>query len=469
MEHMQLGRVLMFALAQAMVAAVAADQTLSAAPPALNQTLPGCNYTCGDVEIPYPFGIGNSSTPDQRPCFLEEKFSLACNNSILISGNVSVLNISVPAHQMDVLFYVSRFCNDTNDNIPWIISTFSISRKENKLLTVGCNSFGFLNSYYDDKTYSTGCLTRCYGNELNIDDDGTCSGIGCCQVDIPPRMRNISIEASTFPNSTQWGNCSYSFVVKQDSYNFSRSHIKPATSVAEQAIATTRTVIMVTDAYVNDGYQGNPYLGCTVIDECMTGNHTCISNKNCRNTIGNYTCFCHKWQYGNGRKEGGCHIRTTVVIGRLSFFVVEEEEGATEFVPLEGEEEGEGNLFGNICSQYSFGNLDPSDRTTKARRVKSKHWYLQEPVMMMSSVTLTQQVHRALPFGFQNISFRELLVADMFSNVGSLPTCLFGKGCVNGRQSSSGTQDRLDFSKSCGQKLPGGQVEISPPLRSRKS
>ncbi|TKY56076.1 Wall-associated receptor kinase 2 [Spatholobus suberectus] len=281
MEHLQLGRVLMFALA--LVVAVAADQTLSAVPPALNQTLPGCNYPCGDVEIPYPFGIGNSSTPDQRPCFLEDKFSLACNNSELIWGDITVLSISVPAHQMDVSFWVSRFCNDTNDNTPWMTTAFfSISRKENKFLTVGCNSFGYLNSVYDDKTYSTGCLTRCYGNDLEIDDE-TCSGIGCCQVDIPPRMRNISIEASTFPNSTQWGNCSHSFVVKQDSYNFSRTHLRDQNCKASKSrddyACRNNSYCDDTDSdfgyrcKCNDGYEGNPYFGCT----------------------------------GNGRKEGGCH------------------------------------------------------------------------------------------------------------------------------------------------------------------
>lgn len=57
--------------------------------------------------------------------------------------------------------------------------------------------------------------------------NGTCSGIGCCQVDIPPQMRNITIEADVFPNSTKdWGNCSYSFVVKDGFYNFYATHIR---------------------------------------------------------------------------------------------------------------------------------------------------------------------------------------------------------------------------------------------------
>ena len=54
----------------------------------------------------------------------------------------------------------------------------------------------------------------------------------------------------------------------------------------------------------------------------------------------------------------------------------------TEFVPLEGDEDGEGSFLGNICSQ--LGNLVASaDRRMKARRGKSKHLFLQEPYMLM--------------------------------------------------------------------------------------
>uniref|UniRef100_A0A0R0GDX2 Protein kinase domain-containing protein n=1 Tax=Glycine max TaxID=3847 RepID=A0A0R0GDX2_SOYBN len=70
--------------------------------------------------------------------------------------------------------------------------------------------------------------------------------------------------------------------------------------------------------------RGKPYHpdGCVDINECKTGQHSCISPKKCRNTIGNYTCFCHKWQSGNGRKEGGCNIHTMVIVGAAAGFVI---------------------------------------------------------------------------------------------------------------------------------------------------
>lgn len=59
-----------------------------------------------------------------------------------------------------------------------------------------------------------------------------------------------------------------------------------------------------------------------------------------------------------------------------------EEDIVTEFVPLEGDDLGVGSFFGIICSQYPLGNLDASERTMKARRLKSKHLCLQEPDML---------------------------------------------------------------------------------------
>ena len=52
--------------------------------------------------------------------------------------------------------------------------------------------------------------------------------------------------------------------------------------------------------------------GLADIDECKTGNHTCINEHNCRNTIGSYECFCPKGQSGKGTKEDGCHQQNAV-------------------------------------------------------------------------------------------------------------------------------------------------------------
>ncbi|KAK8604894.1 hypothetical protein V6N13_082360 [Hibiscus sabdariffa] len=57
-----------------------------------------------------------------------------------------------------------------------------------------------------------------------------------------------------------------------------------------------------------DGYEGNPYLpnGCQDIDECKDPNLNKCEGM-CRNTKGNYTCFCPKGYHGDGITDGtGC-------------------------------------------------------------------------------------------------------------------------------------------------------------------
>ena len=70
-----------------------------------------------------------------------------------------------------------------------------------------------------------------------------------------------------------------------------------------------------------------------------------------------------------------------------------------ELVPLEGEEGGEGSFLGSICSQYSLGNLDASERARRVRKLKRKtlcHLELsmlntQEEVIPPQTLTLTSK------------------------------------------------------------------------------
>ncbi|KAJ1377147.1 Wall-associated receptor kinase, galacturonan-binding domain, partial [Sesbania bispinosa] len=316
-----------------------------------NNALTGCIDTCGNVSIPYPFGVGKSSKTGEN-CFLEERLNLTCDNNSLYQGNTQVLNIDLLKGQYEISFFVSKLCNDTTRaNQPFLETpAFTISSKENQFISVGCNTYGYLNSYHDGEEYSTGCITRCSRLPDTV-KDGECSGIGCCEVDIPSQMKNITIQTYSF-NSMNFSGCSYSFVAKRGSYNFSVSHLDKLPfheipMVVDWTVGKENETCgffkeghksaCMNNSYCDDddtsygyrcrcktGFDGNPYHpnGCQDIDECKTKNHTCISDLHCRNIDGSYECFCPPGQVGNGRNTGGgCQpirhesILTKVAIG----------------------------------------------------------------------------------------------------------------------------------------------------------
>ncbi|XLS62948.1 hypothetical protein HN51_017176 [Arachis hypogaea] len=90
--------------------------------------------------------------------------------------------------------------------------------------------------------------------------------------------------------------CSYSFVVKNGNYSFSKDHL--------EKLPYQMFPVVFDWSVENETCKESLSRD---INECDVGNHTCLTSNNCLNTIGSYQCFCPKGQSGNGTKENGCH------------------------------------------------------------------------------------------------------------------------------------------------------------------
>ncbi|KAF4387637.1 hypothetical protein G4B88_003964 [Cannabis sativa] len=176
-----------------------------------NITLQGCPETCGSVKIPYPFGT-------KQGCYYNKKFLLNCKQTnpshspkLFFPNSTfsNILHISIQPSEILVKGKVSRDCYDKSGKLidkqsklrsrMWTESNnmFPLSTR-NKFIGVGCDTVAIIG--VREGSYMAGCVASCY--DINDVVNGSCSGIGCCETDIPPGVSNVV----TFVQSLNNGN-----------------------------------------------------------------------------------------------------------------------------------------------------------------------------------------------------------------------------------------------------------------------
>ncbi|KAL0344439.1 UNVERIFIED_CONTAM: Wall-associated receptor kinase [Sesamum radiatum] len=308
-------------------------------------TKPNCQSKCGNLTVPYPFGIGINTG-----CSISSWFDVNCNTSFsppkpfIATGNLEILDISddkVLIKNWVAASCYTQFGNITRRNpayINLVTTPFSFS-DTNKFTVLGCDEFALIFGS-EGRNFTSGCVSLCSSSQDLI--EGECSGIGCCQTAIPKGLKKFNVTVGSLSNHVDiWSfdPCGYAFLGDPDSYRFSASDL---TDVNFQNW-TTNNVPVVLDwaigaencseaqkyndfaclqnSYCIDsdtgfggyrcsclkGYEGNPYLspGCIDINECE--NNPCDDHGICINTPGSFNCSCKKGYFGDGTKDGrGC-------------------------------------------------------------------------------------------------------------------------------------------------------------------
>ncbi|XP_022029401.2 wall-associated receptor kinase 2 [Helianthus annuus] len=303
-----------------------------------NIAKPNCPSRCGNVTVPYPFGIGKDTG-----CSLDNSFYLTCNMSnedpklFLLSSNIEIYNISDTEFRIRTrpAFRCYNPDGTIGNEFEWwtiIASPFTFSEK-NKFTVLGCDDYSLIRG----NNFVSGCLGLCSTNQ-DEPDNGQCSGSGCCQTSIPKGLDYYNVTLNSFKNHTDvwsFNQCGLAFLGEQGSFVFhGADDLYNASDIWERIWATVPVVIDWVIApeggcsesaeckgnsscyevdgggyrcRCNNGYEGNPYLdpGCQDINECANpGISHCYGD--CLNTLGGYNCTCPPGSFGDAKIENGC-------------------------------------------------------------------------------------------------------------------------------------------------------------------
>ncbi|KAM1004416.1 hypothetical protein ACFX2C_004615 [Malus domestica] len=272
--------------------------TQSLLPP---QALPGCPDHCGNLTIPYPFGIGSG-------CYLDHRFNVTCDNSTqqpktrLLTTNITITNIYLDDGELQILQSTASDCYDAQGNLVewrssrsklWVPPPYTISETKNMFVAVGCDTYAYFIGYRDEQKYTTGCMSIC-DNLDNADKQDTCSvGFGCCQTKIPSRLKNHTVSSRSFYNHTfvwDFNPCGYAFLVQDGEFNFD--------STSFQELNATPLVPAILDWEI-----GNEL--CDIADK-NESTFACKANSSCVNRSSGYICRCLPGYEGNPYLPDGC-------------------------------------------------------------------------------------------------------------------------------------------------------------------
>ncbi|CAD6226366.1 unnamed protein product [Miscanthus lutarioriparius] len=316
---------------------VAADDAAAQPMPAPRPA--DCPSMCGDVHIPYPFGIGGNCAWSGL-----DEFTLICNRSFSpprpYLGDFEVMSIALDAGEMRVVGSVSYICYNSsttaiaNGIIGWTFTfgaPFLVSQKRNAFTAIGCHTLAYV-SGGDEGSYGyhTGCITSCQSLHAAAQDGDECTGLGCCQTSIPANISRVDVFLRHSRKETnpawRYSPCSYAFVAEKSWYHFRRRDLTRVGNKNFTDRIGDRSIPLVLDWAIrsngschiqleddNGGESAKP-----VALACVSANSHCVNA-----TQGSgYLCRCSKGYKGNPYFVGGC--TRTFVASVLACLVVME-------------------------------------------------------------------------------------------------------------------------------------------------
>ncbi|TKY72413.1 Wall-associated receptor kinase 8 [Spatholobus suberectus] len=289
---------------------------------------PGCNYECGNVSIPYPFGM------DDPKCYANEWFEIECNSTsqgeepvpYLKYINLKVIFIDIPSGTVWIknpIYRIGTKCH-RNGTGPTGINLeggpFVYSQDYNSFVAVGCQNSGVL---YSNGWIVSACVSMCYAGGREKDktmDVASCRGTYCCETSLPPHLSKCNITIGTISsaeNVTKGQGCAYA-LFRADYFKFPSYYDLEYKYNYSYWFPTLEDLNLLNDVpavleweILNDMLSNNSILNNSILQlptysytrSCIETNAT---SPNSQSGHSGWRCTCKYGFEGNPYIQGGC-------------------------------------------------------------------------------------------------------------------------------------------------------------------
>ncbi|KAL8193893.1 hypothetical protein R6Q57_026135 [Mikania cordata] len=171
---------------------------------------PGCNDTCGNIRIPYPFGIGED-------CSVNPWYNVDCISSkpylSAALKHLEVLSVNLEDQTVAVNMPKISDCQNSSQvmSIDLGRSPFLYSKFHNNFVLEGCGNAVMMGH----GSLLTGCSTSCANGTDS--DKNNCLGITCCQTAIPYYLKSYTMNLTLLERHGGDGGCGSAFLVDKNS------------------------------------------------------------------------------------------------------------------------------------------------------------------------------------------------------------------------------------------------------------
>ncbi|XP_030943323.1 wall-associated receptor kinase-like 10 isoform X2 [Quercus lobata] len=278
-----------------------------------NSSCSGAAAVCGNVTIPYPFGI-------EPGCYIDDSFAIDCNNTLgspkpfLRKLDLEVLDISLEG-TLRVNYPMSWWCpyGRSTLNVSLASSPFVFSKLRNIFVAMGCANVAYLLS--SDGSNSSlsiygGCMSVCEKDTIQS-NGSSCNGIGCCKTTIPSDLDvfTTNIQSMGRASFERTEDCKYAFLVDQKWF--------------EENLTSHFEVQKMSHVPVVLNWEINANLSSLVMGS--NSSHSTCQFANRSSSLGNmsstFTCSCDSGFEGNPYLVDGCQGISTGIIGLLFLFI----------------------------------------------------------------------------------------------------------------------------------------------------